>query len=345
MSQTPVHDYGTLSPLPSETIATFPIGTFLENIAVRSNGTLLISDMTGGKVYYLDPSDPNPQSTLVEIHNFNGQKPTVGENEGSAYGSGIVATAIVEDSLVDDLFYVIAGQHGTSATWAVHTLDFSSFDPRSNASFTVKKLIEVPDAIWLNGSTMLPRSNTLLIAESLQSQLIAVHIPTLAVKVWLSDKLLGKITDRQPWPGANGVQFYNGKVFITNSDRAIVLVAELDAEDEFKEDSLKIVAKDITGDDLAFDTAGNAFIATNPAQTVAKFAELGTNLESLNSGRETMLGGPDIRETAGPTAVAFGRGSPEEERKLYVVTTGGLVVPVNGELDLARVVRVDVGAA
>jgi hypothetical protein len=30
-----------------------------------------------------------------------------------------------------------------------------------------------------------------------------------------------------------------------------------------------IVVEDLTGDDLAFDVEGNAYVATNPSQTVA----------------------------------------------------------------------------
>lgn len=41
----------------------------------------------------------------------------------------------------------------------------------------------------------------------------------------------------------------------------------------------------------------------------------------------------------------LGGGSADEERRLYVVTKGGIVAPVYGELGLAKVVRVDTGAA
>lgn len=46
----PVHIDGTPSQLPYTTVATFPTGTFLENIAVRSNGHLLVSDMVSGTI-------------------------------------------------------------------------------------------------------------------------------------------------------------------------------------------------------------------------------------------------------------------------------------------------------
>jgi hypothetical protein len=341
MAQYPIHEHGTLSLLPSTTIATFAIGTFLENIAVRPNGTLLITNMTGGNIYYINQNHPDPQSSVLEIHNFN-SKPATTE-AGGAYGSGNAATAIVEDPFTPDVFYTISGQHGKAGTWAVFKVDLRAFNPEFEAqNNSIEKVVEIPDALWLNGATMIPSTHTLLITESIQPQIIAVHIPSGTARIWLEDELLRKITDRPPWPAGNGIQFFRGKIFVTNSDRAIVLEAQVDEEGNFVEGSLNVAVTNLTGDDLAFDELGNGFIATNPAQTVLRINGLGVG--KVDDERVTLLGGPDVAETAGPTAVAFGRGSKKEEGALYVVTTGGLVVAVNGQLELARVVRVQIHA-
>jgi hypothetical protein len=59
-----VHIDGIPAQLPWKTIATFPIGTFLENIAVRENGTLLVSSMLAGEIFFLDPNAEDSQATL-----------------------------------------------------------------------------------------------------------------------------------------------------------------------------------------------------------------------------------------------------------------------------------------
>ena len=53
----PLHQIGNLLSEPPNytTIATFPPGTFLESLAVRRDGTVLVSDMLSGSIWYVDP--------------------------------------------------------------------------------------------------------------------------------------------------------------------------------------------------------------------------------------------------------------------------------------------------
>jgi hypothetical protein len=340
----PVHNPGTISLLPYTTIATFSPYSFLENIAVRSNGTLLVSNMTSGEIYYLDPHAANPQSTVQTIHSFNSSKP-LKAGDSSQYGSGYVAEALVENPGIPDVFYTMSGKHRARGSWAIWRLDMRDFDPAS-AKVEVEKVADVPDAQWLNGATFLPVHNVLLMAESLQGKLIACHFTTGEVGTWLEDQLLGKMTGRQSWPGVNGVQFFHGRVFMTSSDRGLVLRVAVDNNTgRCVEGSLEVVAEGFTGDDLAFDVRGSMYVATNPAQTVMKLDGIGFKENAGDKKgeleRTTILGGEEKEETAGPTAVAFGRGE-EDREALYVVTTGGIINPVNGKVELARVVRVDV---
>lgn len=330
------------------------MGTFLENLAVRKDGTLLISNMTGGNIFYLDPHHPDPQSTLIELHNFNAispssnAKPDAKEGKKApAYGTTNQAEAIIESATTPDLFYTFSGQHGKPGTWAVYSLDLRHFvPPASNpqSTVTISKIAEVPEAVWLNGGTLLPRSDTILLADSLLSTLFSVNLSTSVVDIWLQDPLLGKITNRPPWPGVNGIQFFRSKVFMTSSDRGIILQADINEETgSFVEGSLQTVAEGIAGDDLAFDNMGNAYVATNPNQTVVRIAGLGLGEKVEVGVWETVMGGVGNREMAGPTAVAFGRTEKDCE-SLYVVTTGEIVNPVDGEFGIARVVRSDVGS-
>ena len=160
----PVHNPGTISPLPYTTMATFPPYSFLENIAARSNGTLLVSNMTSGEIYYIDPHVANPQSTVQTIHSFNSSKPLKAE-DSSQYGSGYVAEALVEDPGIPDVFYTMSGKHGARGSWAVWRLDVRDFNP-ARAKVEVEKVADVPDVQWLNGATFLPAHNVLIMAES-----------------------------------------------------------------------------------------------------------------------------------------------------------------------------------
>lgn len=311
------------------------------------------------------------------IHSFNpvtpaqgpGQAQAEGENKSSAYGSNLVAEALLADPDLGsgDIFYTFSGIHGVAGTWGVYSLDLSNFSPSSSsrpqndAIVKVEKVADVQDAMWLNGGTVIPRSASaqgplLLIAESLQGILLCCEVRTGKVGTWLKHEWLGKVTGRPPWPGVNGVQYFRGHVFMTSSDRGIVLRAEVDEETgKYVEGSLEVLEENVTGDDLCFDQRGNAYVTTNPAQTVIKFAGLGARGfgrdgegrieeegKEEGNGRVAILGGENVAETAGPTAVAFGR-MQEDMESIYVTTTGGMVKPVGGVLVEARVVRVDVG--
>ena len=95
------------------------------------------------------------------------------------------------------------------------------------------------------------------------------------VETWLEDPVLGKVTDRPPWPGANGVQYHRGHIFVTSSDRAILVHAQVEETGIYVGGSLTVMAQGIAGDDLAFDEKENAYVTTNPQQTISRFRRIG----------------------------------------------------------------------
>lgn len=111
MLEYPVHVAGTRAHLPLKTIATFPVGTFLENVAVRPNGHLLVSDMIRGEIHHLDPNATDPQATVKKVHAFLPAATTTTADEYAGdYGSGMTGEAIVEDNRTADVFYTFSGQ-------------------------------------------------------------------------------------------------------------------------------------------------------------------------------------------------------------------------------------------
>ncbi|TVY34009.1 hypothetical protein LSUB1_G007148 [Lachnellula subtilissima] len=336
-----IHDPGVTALIPFTTIATFRIGTFLENIAARSDGTLLISSMISGEIFLLRPQRPKtPQSTLLTLHTFNPSPNLQPSSEETAYGSNNVAEALVEDPNTPDIFYTFSGFHGKAGTWSIYRLDLRAFNPSCHPTISVQKLANVPHALWLNGGTMFP-PGILLMAESRLGQVVAYNLHTNTVSIWLEHPLLGKVTTPPEWPAINGIQHFRGAVFATSSDRGIVLRMDADPlTGAYILDSITTVAENLTGDDLAFDEQGNAYIATNPAQSVMKVSGLGIAEEAGE--KATIIGGEGIQETAGPTAVAFGRGEGDRAY-IYVTTTGGIVRAVGEGVGFARVVRAVVG--
>jgi hypothetical protein len=58
--------------------------------------------------------------------------------------------------------------------------------------------------------------------------------------------------------------------------------------------------------------------------------------------RTRIAGGPEDAVTSGTTAAAFGRTS-RDQNTLYVTTTGGMSLPVKGEVVGGKVLKIDVG--
>lgn len=413
-SSDPVHLTGTIpATLPKyTTVATFPRGTFLENLAVRHDGSILASDMLAGQVWYIDPRAKDPQASVELVWQFggsdakkekevdNGDQSEGEEHSHGMYSSTPAAEAIVESPIEPDVFYITSGVHGKQGTWHIYSLDMRSFDNENGGKVVhVNRLAAITSATWLNGGTALPHPTRplILMAESYQGALYAYDIHSGTVSLWLSHPLLGKITTRPPWPALNGVKYHaDGYVYFTNSDRAVLGRIKVDmtlgrpasenpnATSRTGEEAafdVSILASGCAGDDLCLDAEGNIYIATNPMNTLLKISGLATLTSSAGSAsskpgssskeppsrepeRLVLLGvqlppsssseattvtikepaAPNFNpETVGPTAVAFGR-TALDKRDLYVVTCGGIIHPLDGEVREARILRVELAA-
>ena len=331
-----VHLDGPPSLLPTTTIATFPIGSFLENIAVRPNRNLLVTCMSDGTLYQVVLPPPGQRQSRVEkVHVWEGRE----------------ATGIVEHPARPDVFFVSVGIMGEQGSWGVWEVDFSSPSHSSSDDDSgarppsVSRFVDVPSALWLNGATALQQlvdgGPTLLLADSLQGRIYRVQPDSGRLGVWLEHELLGKMTRRPPWPGANGLDIFGGELYATNSDRGLLLKMSVEpSSGAYVPDSLEVLQENVCGDDFAFDQRGNLYMTTNPNQTVLRFGDRGRGQ------RERVAGAEDDEELTGATALAFGRREGDRGR-MYVTTTGGLVTPTKGKdgPGEARVVRVDVGVA
>jgi hypothetical protein len=377
----PVHVPGTILPSPPShtTIATFPPGSFLENLAVRHDGTLLISDMLAGSIWYVDPRAPaNSQDTLELVHKFEldecihsvGAKDDEQEDGGDQHGSYAstpAAEAIVESPTVPDVFYITSGIHGKKGTWWIYEVDMRSFKPNGSSSAgrsaKVTRLAPIPEATWLNGGTAISNTHKslILMAESYQGILYAYEIDTRKVDIWFEHALFKKITMRPPWPGLNGVLKHGDYVYFTNSDRAVLGRVEVittgGGAEAPKPGEAEVLATGCCGDDLCIDANGDIYVATNPKDTVLKFPKSGVfrcnehEQDKAEPDREVMLGfirGADGAqvvdlETVGPTAVTFA--DPRHgQGDLYVVTCGGIINPPEGQVQRAKVLRIELAS-
>lgn len=188
--------------------------------------------------------------------------------------------------------------------------------------------VEVSDAVFMNGCTQHTDGRRLLVCESVTGRVLAIDQQERRWAAWIADRQLCPTGPQIP--GANGIKLCDGWAWISVTDRDEVLRTPVEATGA--PEKLEVAAASLRADDYAFGASGALYIATHPANTVMR---LGVD------GARSTLAGPE-QGAVGSTACAFGR-APDDENALYVTTNGGLWTPYRGEVQEAKLLRLEVG--
>ena len=190
--------------------------------------------------------------------------------------------------------------------------------------------MEIPDAVFMNGCAQHPDGRTLLACESVTGRILAIDQKEKRWGVWLQDDRLRPRAAKMP--GANGIKLHDGRVWISVTDHDLVVRSKVAADGAAG--PLEVAAERLHADDFAFGESGALYIATHAAQTVMRLHP---------DGRRETIAGPH-EGAVGCTACAFGRRA-DDRLSLYVTTTGGLRYPYRGEVQEAKLLRLNVGEA
>lgn len=290
----PDHAAAVVERVRSKIIATWPVGTFVENIVARDDGSLIVSIVTSHELALVRPGDKPRRFAVMP---------------GPPTGL----------TLLGDELFVNVGEPGQEG-WSI---------VRVSGDGHVAKLLDVPDARFLNGSAVF-RGSILVVVDSILGRAFLVDTRSAEYSVWLDDELLRKSTSEPMMPGVNGVKTFHGHVYFTSTERSLVLRAP--ASRDGSAGKLEVLAERFVGDDFALDVHGNLYITTHVHNQLQRLAPDGT--------RTVLAGAEDGLH--GSTAAAFGH-SHEDRRALYVTTTGGIVAPIDGLVREAKLVRLEVG--
>ena len=201
---------------------------------------------------------------------------------------------------------------------------------RVDRSGRVARWVEIPDAVFMNGCTPHPDGQSLLACESATGRILEIRQDRAEWRSWLADDRLRPHNPQMP--GANGIKLRNRQAWITVTDSNLMLRASIG--NDGAAGPLEVAAEQVRGDDFAFAVSGALYIATHPANTVMRLAPDGARLT---------IAGPS-QGAVGSTACAFGRAAGDE-RALYVTTNGGLWGPYRGQVQDAKLLRLEVGEA
>jgi sugar lactone lactonase YvrE len=198
-----------------------------------------------------------------------------------------------------------------------------------SADGAVRNWADIPDATFLNGCDLHPNGRQLLVCESRASRVLAIDLQEPGKwSVWLEDALLAPASIQSPVPGANGIKFRGGIAYMTVSGQSLIVRAPLRADGSAG--PVETVWRDMLGDDFAFGESGSLYVTTHPMQSLVQIDP---------AGKRKTIAGPE-EGMVGATGCAFGR-APSDERALYVSTNGGFVIPHQGVVEDAKLVRLE----
>jgi len=286
---------------PTRKVYTFPKNTFIENIAVRSNGELLVTSMSVPDLFAIDPSAASPDAAVV--HTFPN-------------ASGI--SGITE--VTPDVFAVVTATWDLATTRAelgslvIWTVDVTGADP------VVRFVARVENSTILNGIIRHPTNPGLLLAaDSAVGAIWRVDLVDGTHDVAIASPLL-QPTGTAPGTnlGINGLKAAGSHLYFTNSAQRFFGRVAIDHGGNAA-GNIEILANstdagsDVVYDDIALDGQGGGWIASHPSYAVRVSA----------SGTQFVVN--DTAKLLNPTSAAFGRGDEAQEKTLYVTNGGEFV--------------------
>ncbi|PTB41640.1 uncharacterized protein TrAFT101_009751 [Trichoderma asperellum] len=317
LAATPSHDS-------VRTLYEFPKPSYIENLAVRSNGQILITGLSTPQLFLFDPSATGPSKPLI-VHEFD-------------QSLGLAGIAEYQP----DVFAVISGNTSftttvqVAGTWNVWSVDLRGVEistkngqAQLSSPPVVKKIAHVKPAQFLNGLTVLSESDQTLLMSDVNGGVIwRLDIETGNYEVVINNTL----TALYPSPpfsasGVDGVHVRGSSAYFTNFGSGTFNKVPINRDGT--------PAGPVTTlghskgplhqfDDFTFDCDGNAFVVTGGANTIEMISADGKSHVAI-------AGNLNSTAIAEPTSCAFGRG-PHDKSILYVVTAGGMETPVNGNI-------------
>ena len=307
------------------TVAKFPEQFFLENIAVRGDGSILVTVLNRKELWYVPAPGADLPVEPILAHTF----------EHAVMG-------IVETE--PDLFYVC-----TVAIATLERIDLRHWTPGAPMNAT-RVLTFDQSGAFLNGCCLVaPR--IMLIADSVAGLIWRVDLSddglAATARVWLQHDSMAWDPDNplNPQPGVNGVRFAERTSFLyyTSTVPKLFMRVAVDPVTGEPAREPEFVAGGTMADDFCIDEdAGVAYVTTHRENTI--------DLVPLRPGnrddpRISVAGEPFTEQLIGPSSAAWGRGPADYGRVAYVSTDGGTTAPPpDGKVRPAQVLRVEFGA-
>ena len=306
-------------------VAEFPEHFFLENVAVRADGSMLITVANRKELWFVPP--PGDRLPVEPIHLFTFE-----------FNMGFVVEWKPERFLL-----AVADDYETRES-RLYEIDLSGWSP--GRSVEPRCLLEFPKPwVGLNGGCMV--APNVLLAAGMANLIWRVDLGddgTASARVWLQhDTMKNRPGERKPeQPGTNGVQFDRkaGYLYYTTTSQQLLLRVKVNADTQDPIDLPEFVAGGREWDDLLIDEdAGVAYVTTHRENTIdrVRLAHDGNR-----EGRTVVAGEPFTETLVGPSAGAWGRAPGDKGRIAYFTTDGGTAEPPDGIYRTGKLLCVEI---
>ncbi|KAH8165607.1 hypothetical protein CIB48_g2645 [Xylaria polymorpha] len=292
-------------------------GTWLENIAIRTNGDLLATMLTPTASLYTLKQPYSATREFSLLHTFENATGLLGITEISNDNFAILSAEL--DSTSNPVL-------GSSTIWGV------SFE---HDEFSTRKIASIPDVLLPNGITSIPNSSAVLVADSIGGTVTRCDTLTAICEVVLERTETKPVSSALSPLGINGLHYRDGYIYWSNSNLVSIFRIRVDKQGypvpSAKVETIGTVDASFI-DDFAEDCNGRFYVATGGNNTIVELQQNGSS--------KVVAGSLMDLTVAGSTAAAFGR-TVHDSRTLYVVTNGAVKEPVNGKTEPAKIVALD----
>ena len=323
------------------TVYEFPNESWVENLAFRSNGNILVTLIQKPEVWELDPHEDPVVPRLVY-----------------SFPDAISVLGIAE--VEHDVFVMAVGNWSDvtdspqAGSWSIWRLDLRKQEHQNIAYWQKKKLSiakkigDISEAIFLNGLTvLLDSSDLILVADSIAGVVYRFNWRTGEQSIAIDNPALKPNSSTPIKLGLNGIHvapFDPNTLYATNSlKKPTFFRIPINPQDGSQVGAVKTIV-DIppfplndgaAADDFALQDDEFAWITSDPSNTLYR--------ASLSSGSvHVVAGAADSSLLAGLTSCGFGVTEADKARgRLYITTNGGIANPPPSGIVGGKVLSLD----
>jgi hypothetical protein len=298
-------------------VAVFPPYYLLDNLAIRRDGSILVTAVLKQELWYVPPADAAMPVEPVLLHTF-----------------GQPASGIVETN--PEVFHISTSAGPATHESRLYRVDLRHWKPGERVP--AETVLEFGEpAGRLTGSCLLAPC-VILLADSAAGLIWRVDLAAdggrARPRVWLKDASMDRDPDSPfvpPPPGVNGVRFSarTGYLYYTSTARHLFMRVPVDPGTHDPAGAPEFVAGGVMADDFCLDEdAGAAYLTTHRQNTIERVPlPPGSSVT-----RQVVAGEPFDEQLVGPSSAAWGRRPGDYGRVAYVTTDGGLISPPTDDL-------------